>query len=191
MLRRYPREAEQIQATLHEDQEATCWQYHFEEQETGHNERGSQHCQHGGIHATAGQSLHGTGSSSALVSAVPRGDRGQGQGRHLLAKYAAVDQAPAASSKTKTSQSAVEEPGKECSHKVHDQSEVADKKCTACRLQARSIQCSVVPLSYAMGHLAIPHIDLLKIDVEGDEMSVLEGILADDWPKIRQVKNIQ
>lgn len=30
-------------------------------------------------------------------------------------------------------------------------------------------------------------IDLLKVDVEGDELAVLEGVSKDDWPRIRQV----
>jgi hypothetical protein len=33
----------------------------------------------------------------------------------------------------------------------------------------------------------IDRIDLLKIDAEGAELPVLEGIDEDDWPRIRQV----
>eukprot|EP00903_Cladosiphon_okamuranus_P007602 g7373.t1 len=35
--------------------------------------------------------------------------------------------------------------------------------------------------------LEIATVDLLKVDVEGDELAVLHGIDDDDWPKIRQV----
>jgi FkbM family methyltransferase len=42
-------------------------------------------------------------------------------------------------------------------------------------------------LSSVMDELAIGTIDLLKVDVEGEEYSVLAGIADQDWPKIRQV----
>lgn len=50
-----------------------------------------------------------------------------------------------------------------------------------------SFLCSVVPLSLAIQQLGIAAVDLLKVDVEGDELAVLHGIDDDDWPKIRQV----
>ncbi|CAN0547110.1 unnamed protein product, partial [Ectocarpus sp. 8 AP-2014] len=46
--------------------------------------------------------------------------------------------------------------------------------------------CSVVPLSLALHQLGVAGVDLLKVDVEGDELAVLHGIDDDDWPKIRQ-----
>lgn len=52
----------------------------------------------------------------------------------------------------------------------------------------QSFLCNVVPLSLALRHLGIAAVDLLKVDVEGDELAVLQGISADDWPKIRQVE---
>lgn len=49
--------------------------------------------------------------------------------------------------------------------------------------------CSVVPLSLAIQQLDIATaVDLLKVDVEGDELAVLHGIDDDDWLKIRQVR---
>lgn len=48
--------------------------------------------------------------------------------------------------------------------------------------------CTVVPLSLALGQLGLTKVDLLKVDVEGDELAVLRGISDDDWPKIQQVK---
>src|SRR5262249_47822068 len=45
----------------------------------------------------------------------------------------------------------------------------------------------VRPLSAAIAEEGIEAIDLLKIDVEGAEVEVLEGIEDRDWPKIRQV----
>lgn len=50
--------------------------------------------------------------------------------------------------------------------------------------------CSVVPLSLAIRQLGITTVDLLKVDVEGDELAVLHGIDDDDWPNIRQVRII-
>lgn len=51
-----------------------------------------------------------------------------------------------------------------------------------------SFLCSVVPLSLAIQRLEIAAVDLLKVDVEGDELAVLHGIDDHDWPKIRQVR---
>lgn len=50
-----------------------------------------------------------------------------------------------------------------------------------------SFLCSIVPLSLAIRQLDIATVDLLKVDVEGDELAVLHGIDGDDWPKIHQV----
>lgn len=52
----------------------------------------------------------------------------------------------------------------------------------------QSFLCSMVPLSLALDQLEIASVDLLKVDVEGDELAVLQGISSDDWPKIRQVR---
>lgn len=54
-----------------------------------------------------------------------------------------------------------------------------------------SFLCSVVPLSLAIQQLEISAVDLLKVDVEGDELAVLHGIDDDDWPKIRQVRHLE
>ena len=51
-----------------------------------------------------------------------------------------------------------------------------------------SFVCNVVPLSLALGQLGLAAVDLLKVDVEGDELAVLRGIDDEDWPKIRQVR---
>jgi FkbM family methyltransferase len=42
-------------------------------------------------------------------------------------------------------------------------------------------------LSEVMRSEGITHVHLLKIDVEGDELAVLMGLAAADWPKIQQV----
>jgi FkbM family methyltransferase len=42
-------------------------------------------------------------------------------------------------------------------------------------------------LSRVIKDLSIEVIDLLKIDVEGDELAVIQGIEPDDWSKIKQV----
>lgn len=56
------------------------------------------------------------------------------------------------------------------------------------RKEGASFLCSVVPLSVALQQLEIVTVDLLKVDVEGDELAVLHGIDDDDWSKIRQVR---
>lgn len=51
-----------------------------------------------------------------------------------------------------------------------------------------SFVCNVVPLSLALDQLGVSKVDLLKVDVEGDELAVLHGIDDNHWPNIRQVK---
>lgn len=52
---------------------------------------------------------------------------------------------------------------------------------------SRTEICRVETLSQQLREMNVARIDLLKIDVEGAEMEVLQGIEARDWPKIRQV----
>lgn len=47
--------------------------------------------------------------------------------------------------------------------------------------------CPVMTLSTALDAFAIERVDLLKIDVEGDELAVLRGIEARHWPTIAQL----
>lgn len=47
--------------------------------------------------------------------------------------------------------------------------------------------CEVRTLSEAMKELGVERIDLLKLDVEGAEFDVLEGIAVDDWRRIRKI----
>lgn len=47
--------------------------------------------------------------------------------------------------------------------------------------------CPVDTLSGLIREQSIARIDLLKIDVEGGETKVFEGIAAEDWPRIRQI----
>ena len=54
----------------------------------------------------------------------------------------------------------------------------------------KSFVCSVVPLSLALGQLGLATVDLLKVDVEGDELSVLRGINDEDWLKIHQARRL-
>lgn len=54
------------------------------------------------------------------------------------------------------------------------------------RMLSRPVWCQSRPLSDVLRELEIVRVDLLKIDVEGGELSVLEGIGEDDWPRIRQ-----
>lgn len=57
--------------------------------------------------------------------------------------------------------------------------------------QERPFVCSVVPLSLALRELGLASVNLLKVDVEGDELAVLHGIDEEDWPKIQQVDKRQ
>jgi len=53
---------------------------------------------------------------------------------------------------------------------------------------ARMFEVPVARLSTILrGHPEIERIDLLKIDVEGGELNVLDGIEEQDWPRIRQI----
>lgn len=49
------------------------------------------------------------------------------------------------------------------------------------------VRCEVRSLSWLMSEEALPMIDLLKVDVEGDELEVLRGVRSSDWNRIRQV----
>lgn len=56
--------------------------------------------------------------------------------------------------------------------------------------RGESFVCQVVPLSLALHQLGVPVVDLLKVDVEGDELAVLQGIDDEDWSKIHQVRMV-
>jgi FkbM family methyltransferase len=49
------------------------------------------------------------------------------------------------------------------------------------------VRCEVRSLSWLMCEESLPVIDLLKVDVEGDELEVLRGVRSSDWSRIRQV----
>jgi len=53
--------------------------------------------------------------------------------------------------------------------------------------EKEQVICPVRTLSSVMNELGIDAIDLLKIDVEGEEYEVFKGIEAKDWPKIKQI----
>lgn len=53
--------------------------------------------------------------------------------------------------------------------------------------EEQQVKCAVRTLSSVIQELGIKAIDLLKIDVEGAEYEVLEGIEENDWPKIKQI----
>jgi len=54
-------------------------------------------------------------------------------------------------------------------------------------LHMEHVPCQLRPLSDIIKEENITSIDLLKIDVEGAEMAVVEGINESDWSKIRQM----
>jgi FkbM family methyltransferase len=51
----------------------------------------------------------------------------------------------------------------------------------------QQVKCQVRTLSSVINELNINSIDLLKIDVEGEEYEVLKGIENQDWKKIKQI----
>ncbi|MBD2167638.1 FkbM family methyltransferase [Calothrix membranacea FACHB-236] len=53
--------------------------------------------------------------------------------------------------------------------------------------EEQQVKCPVRRLSSVMDELGINSIDLLKIDVEGAEYEVLQGIEKKDWSKIKQI----
>ena len=61
---------------------------------------------------------------------------------------------------------------------------VSDKARVA---RTRRVECRIVRLSDFLREQSIDRVDLLKIDVEGGEWDVLEGIYDEDWPRLRQL----
>ena len=50
-----------------------------------------------------------------------------------------------------------------------------------------SVRCQMTNLSSVIEKHGLSHIDLLKIDAEGAEVNILNGIAQEHWPMIRQV----
>ena len=55
------------------------------------------------------------------------------------------------------------------------------------RYRSETLSCELRTLSSAFYELELDRVDLLKIDVEGAELDVLEGIGDEDWSLIRQI----
>ena len=55
------------------------------------------------------------------------------------------------------------------------------------RFNTREVECEATTLSAVMREYGVDSVDLVKIDVEGSEMDVLEGIADEDWPRLRQL----
>lgn len=53
--------------------------------------------------------------------------------------------------------------------------------------QVRPVKCKIRPLSQHIDRLDLNRIDLLKVDVEGAEMSVLRGVSDKHWPRVQAV----
>jgi len=52
---------------------------------------------------------------------------------------------------------------------------------------ARTVECELVTISQVIRERDLPRVDLLKVDCEGGELSVLQGIEEAHWPRIGQV----
>jgi FkbM family methyltransferase len=55
------------------------------------------------------------------------------------------------------------------------------------RRRPKRADCELTTVSAAMREHGIECVDLLKIDAEGAEWAILQGIETDDWPRIRQL----
>jgi FkbM family methyltransferase len=55
------------------------------------------------------------------------------------------------------------------------------------RLRTKRVECELTTISAAMREYGIDAVDLAKIDVEGAEWEVLQGIDEADWPRLRQL----
>jgi FkbM family methyltransferase len=55
------------------------------------------------------------------------------------------------------------------------------------RMKTREVDCEATTLSAVLREHAVDSVDLVKVDVEGSEMEVLEGIADEDWPRLRQL----
>lgn len=64
---------------------------------------------------------------------------------------------------------------------------VAGASSIAGRIRTKHVECELTTISAAMRDYGITTVDLAKIDVEGAEWAVLEGIDEGDWPRIRQL----
>lgn len=55
------------------------------------------------------------------------------------------------------------------------------------RFRTKHLECELTTISAALHEYSIDAVDLVKIDVEGAEWAVLQGIAESDWPRIRQL----
>jgi phthiocerol/phenolphthiocerol synthesis type-I polyketide synthase E len=55
------------------------------------------------------------------------------------------------------------------------------------RLQAETYTCPLSTVSRVLREEGLSRVDLIKMDVQKAEWEILQGIAADDWPKIRQI----
>jgi FkbM family methyltransferase len=55
------------------------------------------------------------------------------------------------------------------------------------RLEAETVRCPLTTVSAVIRREGIERIDLLKVDVEKAELTVLQGVDDADWPKVQQV----
>ena len=55
------------------------------------------------------------------------------------------------------------------------------------RGRVQRFECAVTTLPDVMRHSGIEAVDLLKIDVEGAEWEILQGVDEADWPRLRQL----
>ena len=55
------------------------------------------------------------------------------------------------------------------------------------RLACKPVSCDLRSLSEIISAEGVDTIDLLKIDAEKSEMAIFEGIIQEDWPRIKQV----
>jgi FkbM family methyltransferase len=64
--------------------------------------------------------------------------------------------------------------------------EVVDARLEG-RYRRETLRCELRTLTSVLRELELDQVDLLKVDVEGGELDVLEGTRDEDWPLIRQM----
>jgi FkbM family methyltransferase len=64
---------------------------------------------------------------------------------------------------------------------------IHDRVCDRIFASGRDLQCEVFSLSDVIDTNGLDRIDLLKLDVEGAELEILEGVRDEHWPQIRAI----
>ena len=203
---RYPEEREKQRRTLMVDPEATSWRHALEPPSAPHQTNNTPPDALSGRPVPPTLAVDGGKHDSSAMSEAAAAAVGEDADGKLLRSSAADlnisvanNDSPACSAETSASVRAVPTEIEGC-NQDGDQagpSEAEAIKSEDCGILEEKedgkqggelFVCNVVPLSLALGQLGLAAVDLLKVDVEGDELAVLRGINDEDWPKIHQAR---